>query len=138
MISMNRTFKAVTVAAALAFSSVCAAMGKAEFEAERQRLEANHDVARGKCSVLGGNARDICIAEARGSYRIAKAELEERYQDSPKARYSTRIAKAEAEYDVAKERCDDRGGAQKEACLREAKAAFARHKADAAASQPER
>ena len=63
-------------------------------------------------------------------------ELEERYKNSPKARYNVRMARAEAEYDVAKEKCDDRAGPQKDLCLKQAKAEFAREKADAAVSRP--
>ena len=113
-------------------------MTKAEFEARKERLDATHDVAKRKCGTYGGNARDICMAEAKGRDRVARMELEERYKDTPKARYNVRMARAEAEYDVAKEKCDDRAGPQKDLCLKEAKAAFAREKADAAISSPGR
>ena len=111
-------------------------MTKAEFEARKQRLDAAYDVAKRKCDTYSGNAKDICMAEARGRDKVAKTELEERYKDSPKARYNVRMARAEADYDVAKEKCDERAGPQKKLCLEEAKVAFARDKADAAASRP--
>jgi hypothetical protein len=41
------------------------------------------------------------------------------------------VAKAEADYRVAKERCDDQAGNVKDVCLEEAKAAEAAAKADA-------
>ena len=110
-------------------------MTKAEFEAQKERVDATYDVARRKCDTYSGNAKDICMAEAKGRDRIARMELEERYKNSPKARYNVRMARAEAEYDVAKEKCDDRAGPKKELCLKEAKAAFARDKADAAMSR---
>lgn len=136
---MKGILMAATVAAALGFSSAGhAAMTKAEFNAEKDRLEANYDAAKRKCSSFAGNAKGICVAEARGSYRVARTELEERHNDSPKSRYKVRIAKTEAEYDVAKQKCDDRAGARKDACLAEAKAAFARDKADAVASHTPR
>jgi hypothetical protein len=111
-----------------------AAMTKAEFEAQKERLEANYEVAKRKCDTYSGNAKDICMAEAKGRLKVSKTELEERHQDSPKARYNVRMARAEAEFDVAKQKCDNRAGAQKDACLQEAKAAYARDKADAVAS----
>lgn len=111
-------------------------MTQSEFEERKERLDATHDVARLKCATYSGNARDICVAEARGRDKVARMELEERYKDTPKARYNVRMARAEAEYDVAKTRCDERAGPQKKLCLEEAKAAFARDKADAAASRP--
>jgi hypothetical protein len=39
-------------------------------------------------------------------------------------------AKAEAAYDVAKERCDDQKGNEKDACQKSAKADYERAKAD--------
>ena len=42
-----------------------------------------------------------------------------------------RIARTEADYAVAKERCDDQAGDAKEVCLKEAKAAEAAAKANA-------
>jgi hypothetical protein len=132
---------AVGVTAALAAAAfwlpggASADMTRAEFEARKERLGARYDVARRKCDTYSGNARDICMAEAKGRDKVARMELEERYKDSPKARYNARMARAEADYDVAKEKCDDRAGPQKELCLKEAKAAFAREKADAAMSR---
>ena len=113
-----------------------AQMTKAEFEARKERLDATHDVAKRKCGTYSGNARDICMAEARGRHKVARMELEERYKESPQARYNVRMAKAEADYDVAKAKCEERAGAPKKLCLEEAKAEFAREKADAAARRP--
>jgi hypothetical protein len=111
-------------------------MTEAEFEAGKERLDATYDVARRRCATYAGNAKDVCMAQARGRDKVARMELEERYKDSPKARYNVRMAKAEAEYDVAKARCDERAGQQKKLCLDQARAAFARDKADAAAGRP--
>jgi hypothetical protein len=113
-----------------------AGMTQAEFEAQKERLEATYDVARRRCATYSGNAKDICMARARGREKVARMELEERYQDSPKARYRVHMARAEADYDVAKAKCGERAGPQKKLCLEEARAAFARDKADAAASRP--
>lgn len=71
------------------------------------------------------------MAEAKGANNAAKAELEARYKDIPKARYNAWIARAEADYDVAKEKCDDLAGNPKNVCLKDAKASLTRAKADA-------
>jgi hypothetical protein len=115
---------------------VSADMTRAEFEARKERLDLTHDVARRRCAAYSGNAKDICMAEARGRDKVARMELEERYKDTPTARYKVRMARAEAGYDVAKAKCDERAGPQKKLCLEEAKAAFDRDKAEAAASRP--
>ena len=78
-----------------------------------------------------GNAEDICLAEAEGKEEVAKAELEARYKPSRENDYQVKVAKAKADYRVAKERCDDRSGNAKDVCLKEAKAAEAAAIADA-------
>jgi hypothetical protein len=124
------------VAAALGLPAAGhAAMTKAQYNAEKERIGAEYDTAREKCNVFGGNAKDICLAQAKGNNLVARAELDERNEPSPKARYNVGIVKAEAEYNVARERCDERLGAAKDACLAEAKAALARDKANATQDQ---
>jgi len=51
--------------------------------------------------LLSGNTKDICIAEAKGKEKVAKAELEARNEPTAKNRYDALIAKAEADYAVA-------------------------------------
>ena len=129
----------VTLASLLALASAAgAAMSKADYEMEKDRIEATFDAAKRRCAPQSGNAKDICIAEARGNQKVALAELEERLQGSPNARYHARIAKAGAEYEVARQKCEDRSGEAKELCLKEAKGALARNKADAVGNQSSR
>ena len=62
------------------------------------------------------------------------AELDARYKPPQKADYSVTVAKAEAAYDIAKEKCADKAGNEKDVCVKEAKAAKVRAKADANAA----
>lgn len=71
------------------------------------------------------------MAEAKGRNKVALAELDERNEPSAKSRQKLKLAKAEAEYDVAKEKCDERAGDARDACVKEAKAALARDKVNA-------
>ena len=82
---------------------------------------------------MSGNPNDICIAESKGKEKIAKAELEVTNNPTRKTRYQALVAKAEADYAVAKERCDDMTGNEKDVCVKEAKAAQTTAKADAKA-----
>ncbi len=68
---------------------------------------------------------------AKGKEKIAKAEAKSAYENTPKARENARLAHADATYEVAKERCDDLPGNQKDVCVKEAKAAYVKAKADA-------
>ena len=89
--------------------------------------------ARVSCDSLSANAKDVCMVEANGKETVAKAELEARYKPTEKTRYEARVAKARADYSVAKEKCDDKAGNAKDVCAKEAKAVETRAKADAKA-----
>jgi hypothetical protein len=83
------------------------------------------------CASLAANAKDICMAQAKGKDNVAKADAEAAYTNTPKARESARIVVAQANYDVAIEKCDDSAGNAKNVCVKEAKAALVKGKADA-------
>ena len=70
------------------------------------------------------------MAEAKGKESVAKAELEVEYKPSPKARYEARVAKAEADFKVAKEKCNDKGGNMKDLCKSRRKATRKDHGRD--------
>jgi hypothetical protein len=112
-----------------------AAMSKEEHKAAKDRIEVDYKAAKASCDSLSGNAKDICVAEAKGKEKVAKAELEAAYKPTEKNRYDARVAKAEADYAVAKEKCDDRAGDDKKICMKEAKAVETRAKADAKANK---
>ena len=98
-------------------------MSKDQHKAEKQRIEQEAKAAKAKCKDMKGNAKDICMAEAKGQEKVAKAELELKQKDTPKNRYDVAAAKADADHGVAREKCDDMKGKDKEACQKDAKAA---------------
>jgi hypothetical protein len=126
---------ALALAMGLVFSSVAAAqtMSKEQYKSARDRIAAEYKAGKDACGSLSANARDICKAEADGSDAVAKAELDARYQPSVEADYKLRVARSEASYAVARQRCDDSAGNVKDVCLKEAKAADVAAKADAKA-----
>jgi hypothetical protein len=77
-----------------------------------------------------GTAKDIC-GRARARRKVAKAEAAAAYENTPKARENLRLARADAIYEVAKEKCDDLAGNAKDVCVKEAKATYVKAKADA-------
>lgn len=132
---MNR-IKMTAIAAAITFAfstGVMAASGmsKDEYKADKSKIEAEYKSAKAACGSLADNAKDICVVEAKGKEKVAKAELEARYKPGDKTSRAVKIANAEADYEVAKEKCDDKAGDDKKACVKDAKAAEARAKADA-------
>ena len=93
-----------------------------ERKAEKERIEADYKSDKAKCDGMKGNAKDVCMKEAKGKEKVAKAELDAKNDRSGNSQYKVAKAKAEADYDVAKERCDDQKGKEKSACEKEAKA----------------
>lgn len=125
---------AIAAAITLAFSAGALAaqsMSKGEYKAGLDKITAEYKSAKAACDPLSANAKDVCMAEAKGKQKVAKAEFEASNKPSDKTRTAVGIAKAEADYSVAKERCDDKAGEDKKVCVKEAKAAQTRAKADA-------
>jgi hypothetical protein len=108
-------------------------MSKDEAKAEKQRIESEAKAAKDKCKDMKGNAKDVCMAEAKGQEKVAKAELAAKQKDTPKARYDVAAAKADMEYDVAKEKCEDMKGKDERACKKDAKTAHDQAKKQAKA-----
>jgi hypothetical protein len=108
-----------------------APISKEAYDSAIRNAEAQYRTNKDACDTRTGNAKDICLAEARGKEKVAKADAEAAYKNTPKAREDARAARAEATYDVAKEKCDDLSGNAKDVCVKEADAALTKAKADA-------
>lgn len=118
------TFKASLIVAALMAGPLAQAdtLTKAEYKAEKTRISAAYKADKAACAPLSGNAKDICVEEAKAKEKVARAELEYNYSGKPADHTKVLVAQAEAAYAVAKEKCDDQAGNAKDVCLKEAKA----------------
>ena len=128
--------KTSALAALLAFvfaGTATAAMDRAAVKTEKDRIADQYKSAKAACKDMKANAKDICMAEAKGAEKIARADLEARDKGTPKAQYNLRVAKADADYKVSKEKCDDLKGNPKDVCVKDAKAAHTTAKANAKA-----
>lgn len=114
---------ALALAANLAFSGGAMAQNVSEDEylSVKDMIAADYKLAKASCDSLSGNSNDICMADAKGSANVALADLEAGYKPTPETRYQAHVARAEAEYALAKEHCDDRAGNTKDVCMQEAK-----------------
>jgi hypothetical protein len=106
-------------------------ISKDTYAAAKASADAQYKLDKDACVSLSGNARDICIAQAKGKDNVAKADAEAAYKNTPKARESARVAHAQANYDVSKEKCDDLAGNRKDVCVKEANVELVKGKADA-------
>jgi hypothetical protein len=132
---MNKSLTAAAMAIAFGLPVASAqAMSEGEYKGKQDRIGAEYRAAQQKCRSLSGNAKDVCTAEAKGSEKVATAELGARRDNyTAEARHKVRITKAEAAHDVAKEKCDDLAGNARDVCVKDAKAALTRAKAEAGA-----
>ena len=103
-----------------------------------QKAESEYRAAAAKCDARSGNDKDICMAEARLARTRTEADALSRYNNTAAGRARTRTNVADAEYDLAKARCDAKSGADKDSCMDNSKsvhtAALADAKADRAAT----
>jgi hypothetical protein len=79
---------------------------------------------------MKGNQKDVCEKQAKANEKVAKAELDAKKDPSPRNQRKVAEAKADGEYDVAKEKCDDLKGNEKSACEKQAKAKHEQAQAD--------
>jgi len=139
---MSKLMIALFVAAGLGFAGsavaqmnspmvAAAPMTKDNLTLAKTNADAQYKIDKDACSSLGGNARDICVAQAKGKDNVAKADADAAYENTPKARQTALVAHAQANYDVSREKCDDLAGNLKDVCVKEAKSALVKGKANA-------
>jgi hypothetical protein len=118
---------------------------KNQQQASDAKAEAAYDLAHQKCQEQTGNAKDVCIKEAKAAEVAAKADAKalmktsDANKDASKtinkaankasektmdARSDAAADKTDAQYKVEKERCDALAGAAKDNCLTQAKLRF--------------
>jgi hypothetical protein len=126
---------ALALAIGLTFSvgAMAPGMTKVQYETARTGVSAELKLARAACDSFSANAKDLCLAEASGKEKVATAELNARFAPSEKASYKVRLARADAQYTLAREKCDDLAGHAKHVCVKEAKAQSVTAKANAKA-----
>lgn len=115
----------------LSFGAAAAPLTKAEYKAGKTEISAKYKADKKACNDHAGNAKDICIEEAKGAEKIAKAQLLANYEPSMKHTYDVSVAKAKAAFAIAKEKCDDQTGNAKSVCRKEADAAYTTAMAEA-------
>ena len=131
------TLKTSFIVAALLTLSLAnaATINKADYSAGKARISADYKADKAACATLKANAKDICVEEAKAKQKVARAELEFGYSAKPADQTKLLVAKAESTYAVAREKCDDKAGNDKDVCVKEAKAIEVKGLADAKMGQ---
>ncbi|MFJ1257984.1 hypothetical protein [Cupriavidus sp. CuC1] len=97
--------------AAFTLAHAAPAGSKADYDAAVKTANTNYKAARAQCDSLKGNAKAVCVKEAKRDEEVAKANAE------------ADKVKADADYSVGKEKCEDLKGNDKDVCVKDAKAA---------------
>jgi len=84
---------------------------------------ADYDVAKAKCGSKTGNAKDVCVKQAK-SVKVATVENAVADKKIVNALVDAQEDKQAAEYKVALEKCDGQSGAAKTLCVTNAKSSF--------------
>ena len=87
------------------------------------RAEAAYAVAKEKCDDQTGNAKDVCVKEAKAVEAKALADAK-MGQQIGEAKVNASEAKRDADYNVAVEKCDAMAGDAKASCVSAAKVSF--------------
>lgn len=98
-------------------------MTKQAFEAGKKKIAAQYKLDRQTCRTVKGLVREVCELEAKGKADAARAELEARHEPSPEATQNAKNVIAEANYDVARKKCEAKKGDAKDRCVEQAKLA---------------
>ena len=124
-----------TLLASVAGATIAAAPAAAQttdsagYRTAMQKIEADHKAAKQKCDAL----KDEDICEEQADVARARAELAAvtKYDNSASNLASARRKLADAEYDLAEEKCDAMKGNAKDSCMNNAKSVRTAALADA-------
>ena len=139
---MQRTTLYATLAGALLVSATAFGISSAvdsprslmspiDYGEAKKVIEADARISLAGCRDREGQAKDLCKAEARADERVRKADLEAQYRGTVAAAADAKLARAKAQYDVAKAKCSDQRGEDKLGCMRSARAEKAKALAEA-------
>jgi hypothetical protein len=121
----------LTTSLALAGAVAQAAnFSKSSYDNAKADIKATYKAERENCGALAGNAKDICVEQAKGRESVALAQLEYNYTGKSADEQKLYAVRADTRYELAKERCDDLGGDAKDVCLRQARSEHEKAQAD--------
>jgi hypothetical protein len=96
------------------------AQREAAYKETVAHADADYKAAKEACKARQGNDKDVCMKEAKAAHVKATADAKAK-RKSTAAMADARDDKMDANYKVAKEKCDAMSGDAKDACIRDAK-----------------
>jgi hypothetical protein len=96
------------------------AQREAAYKETVAHADADYKAAKEACKARQGNDKDVCMKEAKAAHVRATADAKAK-RKSAAAMADAHEDKMDANYKVAKEKCDAMSGDSKDACIRDAK-----------------
>jgi osmotically-inducible protein OsmY len=137
---MKTTFLATLLATAVSASFAAAPTAAlnhdpATYQNVTKKAAADYKMATAKCTGMTGNAKSICMEEAKAARAHAQADAVAQYNNTAKGRAKARTAVADADFALAKAKCADMSGADKDNCINNATVVHTAAVADAKADR---
>lgn len=105
----------------LATQAQASNFSKDVYKAAKADLQAMYKAQAKGCDSRSGNAKDVCVETAKGQEKVALAQLEFNYTGTASDELKLYEAQYKASYEIAKEKCDDAKGNDKDVCVKSAK-----------------
>jgi hyperosmotically inducible protein len=137
---MKTTFLATLLATAVSASFAAAPTAAlnhdpATYQNVTKKAAADYKTATTKCATMTGNAKAVCTEEAKAARAHAEADAIAQYNNTPAGRAKARTAVANADFSLAKAKCADMTGADKDNCINNATSVHTAAVADAKADR---
>ncbi len=115
--------KAAFLTLALISASFASAQSvdNAAYKAAHDKAEATYKAAKKQCDMLKDNAEDVCTEEAKVARAHAERDAVAQHKNTGTELQKADRKLADAQYDLAKEKCDDLSGAAKDSCQAQAR-----------------
>lgn len=129
----NRTLLSLSLSAAAFFCFGTAQannFSRPVYEGAKAEVKARYKAEREACTGKKANAMDVCLEVAKGREKVSLAQLELNYTGKKSDEMALWEAKIEARHDIAKEKCDDLTGKDKDVCQQAAESAYDKSKAN--------
>jgi osmotically-inducible protein OsmY len=96
-----------------------------------QKALSEYRTAIAKCDSMSGNDKEVCVAEAKLARTRTEYDALSQYNNTASGRAHARTNVADAEYALAKAKCDASTGADKDSCMSNARSVHTAALADA-------
>jgi hypothetical protein len=114
---------ASTMAMAAARAPAPAPMTRQAYDAAKAKIAAGYRADQKICASVKGHAKEVCEVEAKGKRKSLEADLDAEFKPGAEASFKAKNVTADANYEVARKKCEAQKGDAGDRCVKEAKAA---------------